>query len=107
MRISDWSSDVYSSDLQTTPRKADDRRKAAFLAEWHSTLQILRDIGATVSLDANRPAWVDATASPGAQADQFLHAHYYHRTFDVRKADYERHYEIGRASCRERVCQYV
>src|SRR3546814_3905687 len=87
MRISDWSSDVYSSDLQTTPRKADDRRKAAFLAEWHSTLQILRDIGATVSLDANRPAWVDATASPGAQADQFLHAHYYHRTFDGRKAD--------------------
>src|SRR3546814_3327472 len=93
MRISDWSSDVYSSDVQTTPRKADDRRKAAFLAEWHSTLQILRDIGATVSLDANRPAWVDATASPGAQADQFLHAHYYHRTFDGRKADYERRSE--------------
>src|SRR3546814_4012285 len=87
MRISDWSSDVYSSDLQTTPRKADDRRKAAFLAEWHSTLQILRDIGATVSLDANRPAWVDATASPGAQADQFLHAHYYHRTFDGRRSE--------------------
>ena len=34
-----------------------------------------------------------ASASPGAQADQFLHAHYYHRTFDGRRADYERHFE--------------
>lgn len=84
--------------VHTTPRKADDRRKAAFLAEWHSTLQILRDIGAAVSLDANRPDWVSATSSPGAQADQFLHAHYYHRTFDGRKADYERHYVQNHAN---------
>lgn len=82
----------------TTPRKANDRRKAAFLAEWHSTLQILRDIGATVSLDANRPVWVNAMASPGAQADQFLHAHYYHRTFEGRKADYERHFSQNHAN---------
>ena len=79
--------------VHTTPRKAEDRRRAGFLAEWHSTLQILRDIGSTVSLAPNRPAWVGATASPGAQADQFLHAHYYHRTFDGRRADYERHFE--------------
>lgn len=84
--------------VHTTPRKADDRRKAAFLAEWHSTLQILRDIGAAVSLDVNRPDWVSATSSPGAQADQFLHAHYYHRTFDGRKADYERHYVQNHAN---------
>ncbi|GLV27602.1 hypothetical protein TomTYG75_01290 [Sphingobium sp. TomTYG75] len=82
--------------VHTSPRKADDRRKAAFLDEWHSTLQILRDIGSAVSLAANRPAWVGATASPGAQADQFLHAHYYHRTFDGRRADYERHFEENR-----------
>ncbi|EQA97462.1 phospholipase D-like domain-containing protein [Sphingobium baderi] len=88
----------WSGLVHTTPRKADDRRKAAFLAEWHSTLQILRDIGATVSLDANRPVWVNAVASPGAQADQFLHAHYYHRTFDGRKADYERHYAQNHAN---------
>lgn len=88
----------WSGLVHTTPRKADDRRKAAFLAEWHSTLQILRDIGATVSVDANRPVWVNATASPGAQADQFLHAHYYHRTFDGRKADYERHYAQNHAN---------
>lgn len=83
--------------VHTTPRKADDRRKAAFLSEWHSTLQILRDIGATVSLDVNRPAWVDATASSGAQADQFLHAHYYHNTFDGRRANYEWHYAQNHA----------
>jgi hypothetical protein len=37
-----------------------------------------------------------ASASPGAQADQFLHAHYYHRTFDGRRADYERHFEYNK-----------
>lgn len=84
--------------VRTTPRRANDRRKAAFLAEWHSTLQTLRDIGAAVSLDVNRPDWVSATSSPGAQADQFLHAHYYHRTFDGRKADYERHYAQNHAN---------
>lgn len=88
----------WSGLVHTTPRKADDRRKAAFLAEWHSTLQTLRDIGAAVSLDVNRPDWVSATSSPGAQADQFLHAHYYHRTFDGRKADYERHYAQNHAN---------
>ena len=61
-------------------------------------MQILRDIGAAVSLDVNRPDWVSATSSPGAQADQFLHAHYYHRTFDGRKADYERHYVQNHAN---------
>lgn len=86
----------WSGLIHTTPRNADDRRKASFLAEWHSTLQVLRDIGATVSLDVNRPVWVGATASPGAQADQFLHAHYYHRTFDGRRADYERHFGENR-----------
>lgn len=83
--------------VQTSPRKAGDRRKASFLAEWHSTLQILRDIGAMVSLDGNRPSWVDPSASPGAHADQFLHAHYYHRTFDGKRADYEWYFEANKA----------
>jgi hypothetical protein len=79
--------------VHTSPKKAQDRRRASFLSEWHSTLQILRDIGSKVSIPSNRPAWVVETASPGAQADQFLHAHYYHRTFDGRRADYERYFE--------------
>ena len=88
----------WSGLVHTSPRKAEDRRRAAFLAEWHSTLQILRDIGATVSQPANRPEWVDQAASHGAQADQFLHAHYYHRTFDGRRADYERFFEQNKSN---------
>lgn len=88
----------WSGLVHTSPRKAEDRRRAAFLAEWHSTLQILRDIGATVSQGENRPSWVDPTASHGAQADQFLHAHYYHRTFDGRRADYERFFELNKSN---------
>lgn len=86
----------WSGLVHTSPRKAGDRRKASFLSEWHSTLQTLRDIGKTVSLAENRPKWVDPNASPGAQADQFLHAHYYHRTFEGRRADYERYFELNK-----------
>ncbi|WP_354267461.1 hypothetical protein [Bradyrhizobium ottawaense] len=65
-----------------------DRKRQAFLEEWHATLQDLRDIGARISRPENRPAWISESASPGSQADQFLHAHYYQRTFDGRKANY-------------------
>jgi phosphatidylserine/phosphatidylglycerophosphate/cardiolipin synthase-like enzyme len=65
-----------------------DTRRQAFLKEWHATLQDLRDIGALVSLPENRPTWVDAASPAGAQADQFLHAHYYNRAMDGRKANH-------------------
>lgn len=58
------------------------------MEEWHPTLQILRDIGTTISRPENRPSWVSASAPTGTQADQFFHAHYYQRTFDGRKANY-------------------
>jgi hypothetical protein len=74
--------------VQTAPKNASDRKRQAFLEEWHSTLQVLRDIGTTISLDENRPDWVSASAPAGTQADQFLHAHYYQHTFDGRKANY-------------------
>lgn len=82
--------------IQTTPKSARDRQRQRFLDEWRSTLQTLRDIGAQVSEVENRPIWVNANAAAGAQADQFLHAHYYMRTFDGRRADFERHYEQNR-----------
>ncbi|NTA40574.1 phospholipase [Agrobacterium salinitolerans] len=81
------------SGLGFTSRKsAVDLQRTAFLNEWHSTLQILRNLATKVSTDEHRPKWVDAAAPWGAQADQFLHAHYYQRTFDGRRADYETHY---------------
>lgn len=86
----------WSGLMQTTRKKAGERQRQSFLEEWHSTLQILREVGSVVSRDENRPSWIHPTASPGAQADQFLHAHYYHRTFDGRRADYARHFEANR-----------
>src|SRR3546814_16360471 len=77
MRISDWSSDVCSSDLrrapQQRPQRADD----------------VRDVDiAGRDLVEHRCEEKEVVAT-----DQ--------RDFDVTLA------EIGRASCRERVCQYV
>ncbi|HAD87364.1 MAG TPA: phospholipase [Rhodospirillaceae bacterium] len=79
--------------VHTAPRNASDHRRQAFLEEWHSTLQQLRDIAETVSKPENRPIWIDDSAPAGAQADQFLHAHYYERTFNGRKAQYAVHFE--------------
>lgn len=75
--------------VQTAPKKARERKRDEFLEEWHATLQVLRDIGQIVSQPENRPSWINSTASAGAQADQFLHAHYYQRTFKESKANYE------------------
>jgi hypothetical protein len=77
-------------------KRAIEKRKVDFLREWNSTLQIIRDLGAVVSQDGNRPAWVRSGAPLGAQADQFLHAHYYQRTFENRVARYEEHFERNR-----------
>jgi hypothetical protein len=78
---------------QVTPRAAKDRQREAFLKEWISTLEILRSIARQVSTPKNRPDWVSPEAPAGAQADQFLHAHYYQRTFEGQTAAYERHFE--------------
>src|SRR3546814_10788281 len=72
MRISDWSSDVCSSDLGFRPQP--DRRRA-MVAPDHGQLRA----SGLVSPDAQR----DWPAGAGAAV------------------------QIGRASCRERVCQYV
>ncbi len=83
----------WSGLVQTSPKKAADKRKQVFLEEWHSTLQDLRDIGERVGRLENRPVWISNSAPIGAQADQFLHAHYYQRTFDGRKARYVEFFE--------------
>ncbi|WP_316168408.1 MULTISPECIES: phospholipase D-like domain-containing protein [unclassified Bradyrhizobium] len=82
--------------LVTVPlREAKERQKKAFLDEWFATLQILRDIAATIAKDQNRPRWLPAEVPAGAQADQFLAAYYYtHVIGDDRRSLYaERHEE--------------
>src|SRR3546814_9905897 len=84
MRISDWSSDVCSSDLAW--------RIAAGVVSIGSAPQAHRPAAATVvSSAASRRIGALLDEVPAHEADRV-------GLLDA---------EIGRASCRERVCQYV
>lgn len=87
---------TWSGLVQTTAKGAAQRRRDAFLKEWYATLQQLRNIGTDVSRPQNRPGWINSAAPAGAQADQFLHAFYYQRTFANGKANYAAHHEKNR-----------
>src|SRR3546814_7451114 len=98
MRISDWSSDVCSSDLvrvliQATSRHQDGRGNPAVLFSARPrnpyTGPMDQDIAATAT--TSKLPTVDARIFPRGG-------------LDVLSRD---EVEIGRASCRERVCQYV
>src|SRR3546814_2697352 len=78
MRISDWSSDVCSSDLLLAARP---------VALEHDLAPVGRETAADVDARRGRQAY----RRPAVRRD----------AIDVGVA------EIGRASCRERVCQYV
>src|SRR3546814_3583107 len=78
MRISDWSSDVCSSDLTVGRCEAD-------------------------HLDIVLPAAAGRQADD-ALADECITSADGHRREGLRNSALE---QIGRASCRERVCQYV
>src|SRR3546814_1234112 len=82
MRISDWSSDVCSSDL-------------ALLAQRELGAGKFDIVYPSVSILAEPPvAVVDGNARKNG-------------TLAVSEAYLKFLYKIGRASCRERVCQYV
>ena len=59
------------------PKTAAEAGWAEFQARWNESLQTMLTIAKVVSLPENRPTWIDATAAPGAQADQLVHAYYY------------------------------
>lgn len=81
-----------------TVRSARDEAKEEFLKEWNETLEKMRSLAAKVAANGNRPIWIPDGVPAGAQADQFLHAHYYQRTFDGRRAMYETHFEKNRGA---------
>src|SRR3546814_2605489 len=88
MRISDWSSDVCSSDLR------------CLIGEGgRDPVEADREMA-----EPERPA--DAGGAPAARAsrDQRHPARERHQR---QWPEVERREQIGRASCRERVCQYV
>src|SRR3546814_8363818 len=80
MRISVWSSDVCSSDLRLL------HRQTRLLL--HHPLDVLDHDDGVVDDDADRE-------HEGEKRDR------------VRAVADDQQHEIGRASCRERVCQYV
>src|SRR3546814_1754870 len=81
MRISDWSSDVCSSDLLRRNEKA-----VAFIRHFLETNKPLAVIchGPQTMIETGMLKGRTMTSYPSIKTDQ-----------------------IGRASCRERVCQYV
>src|SRR3546814_14083044 len=90
MRISDWSSDVCSSDLRLLPEAH--RLRLEPRAERRSG-----DVpgGDRRSLEADQ---LQLPVFPGRSAGDPALAH---------RGGGDRRREIGRATCRERVCQYV
>src|SRR3546814_9819317 len=89
MRISDWSSDVCSSDLNGIAHDPPDRLKVSVARH---------ELGEAVGDCDDRLAEVGCGDSGGAQEGTGT-GHVATVGDDVG--------EIGRASCRERVCQYV
>src|SRR3546814_2532290 len=82
MRISDWSSDVCSSDLRPPASR-------------------------TGTAAAARPAGGDPAAPRAAARRRLLLRLRRGDRFELRRAPRGALLQIGRASCRERVCQYV
>src|SRR3546814_19946697 len=86
MRISDWSSDVCSSDLVGTVMDGDAEEHIAEVAKVLSRYVDMIGVRAF-------PKFVDWSLD---RQDRVLQGFAKHATV-----------QIGRASCRERVCQYV
>src|SRR3546814_10834901 len=99
MRISDWSSDVCASDL--LPRHGKAHRHALFReAEMVGAIEITAfriGFGPDDPILPGRPAIEDRLQFRLALADQH----------DILRSAGDIQHEIGRASCRERVCKYV
>src|SRR3546814_8710047 len=102
MRISDWSSDVCSSDLNRTAFATlynDNRQRVYRYFQYRvRNRQLAEDLTQEVFVRALRR--VSAFTFQGSNFEAWLVTIARNLYFDHLKS------EIGRASCRERVCQY-
>src|SRR3546814_5542382 len=92
MRISDWSSDVCSSDLRSC-------RCHPAIAALERALQLQDDIG---KIGAEQYQQILDNERAQLRVNDALEARSRITSLILGQAQ-----EIGRASCRERVCQYV
>jgi hypothetical protein len=74
-----------------------EKRKEAFIEEWNETLEILREIGDTVST-SYRPAWVADTVPKTTQGDQFLHAYYYNFVVEKNASTHRMLHEVNKGN---------
>src|SRR3546814_2341424 len=91
MRISDWSSDVCSSDLRRS--MVVDRDGAAHIVVLD---RMARDVD-----------FADKARVEGVEPRHRIEPEIDGRNLDIVDVEQQAAAEIGRASCRERVCQYV
>src|SRR3546814_14183674 len=117
MRISDWSSDVCSSDLaQAFPSFGSERTGApvvAFCRIDDHEIRLREPIMVPDVLIVQDPTLLhQIDVFQGLQADGYVLINS-RRSFDelglreIQQRYRRERLEIGRASCRERVCQYV
>src|SRR3546814_15477338 len=99
MRISDWSSDVCSSDLEVlAPKLAGAVNLDRLSRRWPVGMFVVFGSAAAVWGDRDLPGYAAANAALDGLAHQ--------RRAEGLPATAVA-WEIGRASCRERRCQYV
>src|SRR3546814_5793068 len=107
MRISDWSSDVCSSDLELARLRSILREHPTAILFTHKTYID----GATPSRLAYDNDMPMLHLFGGANLDFAIMGEFFRRSgmIFVRRSfqDQPVYKQIGRASCRERVCQYV
>src|SRR3546814_14664942 len=103
MRISDWISDVCSSDLDsidvTTHAGLRDRALIGLMVYSFARIGAALAMRVEDVFMQNRRLWVRLHEKGGKRPEMPCH----HNLADSLTA----YIEIGRASCRERVCQYV
>src|SRR3546814_9904024 len=107
MRISDWSSDVCSSDLvaQFPTAKHNDRLIGRYEAAYvgYAVEENFRSLGSSGGM----VSWVAAELLRTGLVDGVAHVIAANPEEDQCFFRYQISRKIGRASCRERVCQYV
>src|SRR3546814_20028793 len=109
MRISDWSSDVCSSDLNSDGRSHGSVRLIDALAQSynHATVRVGMGVGPKrLAMLLEKLAGIEAAPNPSlilGSVDQSPYAMAQLYQFLASGGEIQ----IGRASCRERVCQYV
>src|SRR3546814_11031300 len=103
MRISDWSSDVCSSDLAEAEARRSGRTANRLRADANG-LAIGLDNGAAADADADHIA---ERKRDGDALDLAACIGTHRAVLDDADVGGGATHAIGRASCRERVCQYV